>query len=97
MTRLCGSCEHEITAELVAVDGQDDVAHLAGVEASPSDNLAGMSATLQATIRLACTCSYLDVRMNSNVSPFADVPDSWADDEAGELVESVSLTEVNDE
>lgn len=86
MNRLCPACDREILADLVDLDGGDDVVELAG-EDIPDDaaDWADMDrATFSATVRLSCSCSYHDVETDAEVSAFDYVPDEWDYDAEGD-------------
>lgn len=94
MNRICRTCEREITAELFRLDGGDDVVDMAGVDPDPTarDPDERQSALLEATIRLSCSCSSLDVDTEGTVTPLSSfVPDEWG--EMSRYVESVSVQE----
>jgi len=86
MTRLCPTCEREITADLVELDGTDDVVKLAAAEDETDDNgyPRPTSATVGGVLRLSCSCSFHDVDVTGSVSSFEALPFEWDDDEVSE-------------
>jgi len=85
MNRICPACEQEILAELYALDGATDVVDLAGDNPDLDDPETIREATVEATIRLSCSCNYYDVDVNATTTSLsALLPYEWDYDEDGD-------------
>lgn len=76
-TRLCQDCGREVRPALVEVS--DDVESI--FQLSQKRALDGSDpstpGSMSATIRLKCSCSYVDVEVSGSVLPF-NVPEVWS-------------------
>jgi len=77
MTRRCTNCEREVTVELYSLDGVDDVADLGGLDGLV-DGGTFETANIQATVRLSCSCAFVDVSAEGRATTSQDVPSGWA-------------------
>jgi hypothetical protein len=85
MNRICPECEREILAELVELDGGNGVVDLAGDDPDLDDPETIREATVEATIRLSCSCSHYDVDVNATTTSLsAFLPDEWDYDDEGD-------------
>lgn len=77
MTRQCPACEREITAELLALDGTDEVVDLASDMPDIDDPDTINSADIEGTVRLSCSCASHDVEVSGTEHSLALLPYEW--------------------
>jgi hypothetical protein len=77
MNRICPTCEREIVASLYSLDGGNEAVDMAGEDYPEEGDTDYARADVNATVRLACSCSHYDVELDGSVSAFSWVPDEW--------------------
>jgi hypothetical protein len=77
MTRQCPACKREITAELLALDGADEVVDLASDAPDIDDPETINSETVEGIVRLSCSCASYDVEVSGTAHSLALFPYEW--------------------
>lgn len=72
-TDFCEECDREIVAEVVGVEGRDEIIH----RARTADEGFHSVAAGKAEIRFSCACDGVTVEFGPGSATAWDVPDSW--------------------
>jgi len=72
-TDICEECDREISAELVALEGQHELIH----EARKAEEGFMPITAGKATVSFSCRCSHVQVEFRPGSTSAWDVPDAW--------------------
>jgi len=89
-TDICEQCDMEIVAEVVGIEGKDELIHRARTA-----NEGFMSVTAgKAEIRFSCACDGVTVEYGPGSTTAWDVPDSWMWEDNVDVGEEVLPTDA---